>query len=244
MRLSTLAQPLMPPAAEPLCVDVAGEPLELHGEHAVFWPGGGTLFIADAHWGKAATFRASAIPVPDTEVDTDLFRLSRVLDRTGAGRLVVLGDLLHNRRGRDEATFAAIAAWRGTHADIDVVLIEGNHDRSSGRVPKEWDIEVLKEPVLDGPFVLKHYPDADDRGYVLSGHLHPKVKLHSAALDRVKLPCFWFGESVGVLPAFGSLIDGAPVAFGPGDRVYAVAEGQVLDVSAIAEVPRGRRRPR
>ena len=244
MRASTLSQPIMPPISVPLPCTVAGVDLELHGEHAVFWQDTRTLLIADAHWGKAATFRAASIPLPDTEVDSDLHRLSRVLDRTGATRLVVLGDLLHNRRGRDEATFEGITRWRRSQTELEIVLIEGNHDRGAGRLPKEWDIRVERGSVAEGPFVLQHFPDPDERGYVLSGHLHPKVRLHSAGLDKVKLPCFWFGEAVGVLPAFGSLIDGAPVAFRPADRVFAVAEGQVVDVSAIADLPRRGRRPR
>ena len=233
--------PVQPPPAlqpPPAAFEVAGERLELHAERAAYWAAEKTLLVADTHWGKAATFRSVSIPLPDTEVDSDLGRLSAVLDRTGAERLVVLGDMLHHRKGRDEATFAAIARWRAAHADLEVVLIEGNHDRSSGRVPADWRVRTVRGALSVGPFVLSHYPDADPAGYVLAGHLHPKVKLRGAA-GEVKLPCWWFGDEAGVFPAFGSLIDGAPVRPAKTDRVFVVADDEVVDVSAPAA--KGRR---
>ena len=212
--------------------NVAGECLELHAEHGAYWEAEKTLFVADTHWGKAATFRDAAIPLPDTEVDADLGRLTRVLDRTGAERLVVLGDLLHSRRGREAGTFDAIARWRAEHADLEFVLIEGNHDRSAGRVPDDWDVRTVRGRLSVGPFVLSHYPDPDPAGYVLSGHLHPIIRLSGGGMHRVKLPCFWFGEDAAVLPAFGSLIDGAPITPALTDRVFAIAEDEIVDVSA------------
>ena len=47
-----------------LCIEVAGEPVWLLPERAVFWPQGGTLVTADLHWGKAATFRSAGVPIP------------------------------------------------------------------------------------------------------------------------------------------------------------------------------------
>ena len=41
----------------PLPTTMAGESVELWPQRALFWPAGGTLFIADPHFGKAAAFR-------------------------------------------------------------------------------------------------------------------------------------------------------------------------------------------
>ena len=217
-------------------IEIKGETLHLLPDHAIHYPAEDAVLIGDLHWGKAATFRAAGMPVPDTEVDSDLDRISRLLDRTGASRLIVLGDLLHSRRGRDEQTFAAVTRWRDTHPGIELTLVEGNHDRGAGRPPAEWGFAVMKPGVRLGPFVLQHYPDPHGDGYVLAGHLHPKVKLRGVAGQEAKLPCFWFGEEVGVVPAFGTLIDGAPVKPRPRDAVFVVADGEVLDVSVRNEV--------
>ncbi len=49
--------------------------------------------------------------------------------------------------------------------------------------------------------------------------------------QRLKLPGFWFGPRVGVLPAFGEFTGGAVVTPRPGDRVFVVAGDQVVPVS-------------
>jgi metallophosphoesterase superfamily enzyme len=58
---------------------------------------------------------------------------------------------------------------------------------------------------------------------VLAGHLHPCVVLAGGARQRERLPCFWFGRDVGVLPAFGDFTGCAEITVEPGDRVWVVA---------------------
>jgi hypothetical protein len=53
---------------------------------------------------------------------------------------------------------------------------------------------------------------------------------------RERLPCFWFARGYGVLPAFGEFTGLADIAAEPGDRVVAVAEGSLVEVS-IAQRP-------
>ncbi len=42
------------------------------------------LLIADWHVGKAATFRAAGIAVPEGDLDEELLRLDAMLEATGA----------------------------------------------------------------------------------------------------------------------------------------------------------------
>jgi metallophosphoesterase superfamily enzyme len=75
-------------------------------------------------------------------------------------------------------------------------------------------IEVVDEPfALDG-LRLCHHPRPVSGAYVLGGHLHPCVKLLGRARDRMRLPCFWFGPTVGVLPAFGAFTGMHPIPAG------------------------------
>lgn len=50
---------------EALTVDIGGHALVLSAARAAFDPVRQTLFIADAHIGKDAVFRARGIPVPE-----------------------------------------------------------------------------------------------------------------------------------------------------------------------------------
>src|SRR5688500_7489691 len=95
-----------------LMVEVEGERLHLMPERAIWWERRGTLLVADPHWGKAATFRAGGIPVPSGTTLEGLARLDAALERTGASRLVFLGDYLHAREGRAPGTLQLLAEWR------------------------------------------------------------------------------------------------------------------------------------
>ena len=95
MRPSSAAAPLGY-ARSMLRMEVAGEPAELWADKAMYLPRHETLLVADAHVGKAASYRRWGVPVPRGTTAGTLGRLSRLLDRTGARRVVFLGDLMHS----------------------------------------------------------------------------------------------------------------------------------------------------
>lgn len=217
--------------SENICeLQIADETLQLLPERALFWPRTQTLFIADPHLGKAATFRAHAIPLPEGNTAADLQRLGQAIDRTGATKLIILGDLFHTVRGRDEAVMNAMTAWRAQYAHLAIYLVRGNHDRHAGDPPPDWRIAVCDGPTPGPYWVLTHEPHEPAQGYALAGHLHPAVQLTGKGRQSLKLPCFWFGEKCGVLPAFGAFIDHGTIRPQRGDRVFVVAEDKVLAV--------------
>ena len=216
-----------------MTIPLAGETVILLPERVLYWPRAGTLFVADLHWGKAATLRSAAIALPGGTTTDDLARLSAVIERTGAGRLAVLGDLLHAHAGRAPQTLAAITAWRERHLELELLLVRGNHDRYAGDPAAELGFECVDEPYRLGPFELRHVPATTGNGYVLAGHLHPGVVLNGPARQRLVLPCFWFGYGGGVLPAFGSITGTARITPLAGDLVFAVAESDVIAVSGL-----------
>ncbi|ABU57435.1 ligase-associated DNA damage response endonuclease PdeM [Roseiflexus castenholzii] len=210
---------------------IAGEEVQLLTERALFWQRTATLIIADPHIGKASAFRAAAVAVPEDTTHADLDRLSRLIARCNAQKVVILGDLLHARSGRTTATLAAVSAWRARHASLDLILVRGNHDVRAGDPPSAWDIACLDEPWQMPPFILRHHPAAHPDGYALAGHLHPAARLIGAGRQRATLPCFWFGAQVGVLPAFGSFTGATLIAPERDDQVFVIAGDDVVAVS-------------
>ncbi len=217
-------------ATHDLVIELQQETLHLLPERALFWPRTQTLFIADPHLGKAATFRAHAIPLPEGNTVAELQRLSQALDRTGATKLVILGDLLHTARGRDAAVLDAVRVWREQCATLAIYLIRGNHDRHAGDPPADWHMEVVDGPTPGPIWVLNHEPLSPITGYALAGHLHPAVQLTGKGRQSLKLPCFWFGERCGVLPAFGDFIDHGTIRPQQGDQVFVVTQSAVIAV--------------
>jgi DNA ligase-associated metallophosphoesterase len=214
---------------------VGGQPLSLLAGKAAFVAASRTLLVADAHIGKAVSFRALGVPVPRGTTSETLAGLTALVAVTGARRIVFLGDFLHSRRAHAATTLAAVAAWRAVHRALELVLVRGNHDDRAGDPPAQLGMYVVDEPLLLGGLALCHHPRRIAGAYVLAGHLHPCVGVGGRAWDHLRLPCFWFGDDVGVLPAFGAFTGMHPIRAEAGDRVFAIAEKTVAAVPAIAE---------
>jgi DNA ligase-associated metallophosphoesterase len=215
-----------------LKIELQGEHVVLLPERALYWIRKRTLFVADVHWGKASAFQASSVPVPEGATGEDLTRLSRVLKRTAARRLVILGDVFHAKSGLPPQVVNVLREWRARHLKLEVLLVRGNHDYSAGDTPEKMGIECVDGPVSSLPFIFQHHPAEPDLGYALSGHIHPSVLLYGTRGQSLKLPCFFFGRRVGVLPAFGSFTGTAVIKPRTGDHVYVIAEEEVIAVAA------------
>jgi uncharacterized protein len=225
-----------------LRIRVAGEDLILHPSGAAFLASHHTLLVADAHFGKAVSFRKLGVPVPSGTTTETLGTLDSALRDTGAKRLVFLGDFLHSKRSHAAGTLATLREWRESQAGLDVTLVRGNHDDRAGDPPPDLRITVVDEPLPLGPFALCHHPDAVAGSYVIAGHWHPCISVSGRAFERLRLPCFWFGDdsgalplqAVGVLPAFGSFTGMHRIEPRAGDRIFPVADDVVR---AIPQLP-------
>ena len=49
-------------------------------------------------------------------------------------------------------------------------------------------------------------------------------------MQRATLPCFWFTPEVGTLPAFGSFCGAALISPAEGDRVFAIAQDEIVPI--------------
>lgn len=226
-------------------LELRGEALRLLPERAVYWPARRALIIADPHFGKAAAFRAGGVPIPGGTTTAMLRRLDAALERAGAARLVVLGDLLHARSGRAPRTLDEVAAWRAARPGLLITLIRGNHDRRAGDPPAEWRVECLDAPAAETPFVWLHEPpdavvqavelasasqpgQVELQGYPIAGHVHPAVALGGNG-RALTLPCFYFGRDYGLLPAFGEFTGTAVVRPRAGERVFVLAGEEIIE---------------
>ena len=90
----------------------AGRPLTLLAEKAAFLAASRHAAVADAHIGKAVSFRALGVPVPRGTTSETLAALSALIATWRARRVVFLGDFLHSARSHAPATLGAVARWR------------------------------------------------------------------------------------------------------------------------------------
>lgn len=213
-------------------IDVCGESLVLCPERAAFWPARASLLVADAHFGKAASFRARGVPVPEGTTASNLATFDRLIAAHNARRIVFLGDFRHSRESHARATLGSLATWCVRHPDLELVLILGNHDAHAGRSPPTLGIECVAEPLIDCPFALCHHAEPYPGAYVLAGHLHPTYRL-SGRHDSLRLPGTRVGPQVAVLPAFGDFTGGHTIQPRAADRVYVTDGARVLAIPQL-----------
>lgn len=217
-------------------IELAGEEVRLLARRALYHARSASLFVADLHLGKTAAFRSAGIPVPEGATARDLERLSGLVQECGAQRLVILGDLLHARSGRSADVLEGFERWRAAHAGLHVMLVRGNHDRSSGDPPEGWKIECRSAPVVEGPFALSHEPgeSAGAAGYELCGHVHPAVRMAGPGGASMRAACFWIGAERAVLPAFGGFTGAKVVQPRCSDRIFVVGDGSIVEVKLMS----------
>ncbi len=181
----------------------AGESFVATAEGALFWPARQALLVADLHLEKASWFARLGQFLPPYDSHATLTVLAGEVERTGATRLYCLGDSFHDRFGCDRLPANARALLTELTAAIDWTWIVGNHDpgfadHCGGRLAEEVE--------LDG-IVLRHEALRDDPRPEMSGHFHPKLRLHLKG-RQVSRRCFVLSRTKLILPAFGSLTGG------------------------------------
>lgn len=212
-----------------MSVKVAGEEFNLFPERAVFWPAQKILLLADLHLGKVNHFRKAGIPVPSRANDRNIELLLDLVTITRPERVICLGDLFHSHYNPEWEVFGEVVRhFKG----ILFELVLGNHDVMSLLQYKRKDIRVHPHLTV-GPFMLTHHPVENilDGCYNLAGHVHPGVLLQGKGKQAETLPCFYFGERQGFLPAFGAFTGLSCIHPQKDDQIYVIAGSSVFPVT-------------
>ena len=172
-------------------------------EGALFWPSENALLVADLHLEKASWFARFGQLLPPYDSHATLSALARDIDRSGATTLYCLGDSFHDRFGCDRLPADARALLTSLTARLDWVWITGNHDAGfvdhcGGRIAGEMVVAGI---------VLRHEAVAGDPAPEISGHFHPKLRLHRKGRN-VSRRCYVATATKLILPAYGSLTGG------------------------------------
>ena len=170
---------------------------------ALFWPARNALLVADLHLEKASWFARLGQLLPPYDSHATLSALARDLDACGATTLYCLGDSFHDRFGCDRLPADARALLTGLTARLDWVWITGNHDAGfidhcGGRIVEELQVSGI---------ALRHEAVAGDPTPEISGHFHPKLRLHSRGRS-VSRRCYVASATKLILPAYGALTGG------------------------------------
>ena len=212
-----------------LKAEVFGELLELHPQKAAFWPKHKILMVADLHLGKINHFRKAGIPVPTQANDKNIEVLIDLFWKTKPERVLFLGDLFHSHYNPEWEVFGEVVKH---FESISFELVLGNHDIMSERQYERKKIQFYNELQI-GPFLFTHHPIEKELidSYNLAGHIHPGVRLSGRGKQHLTLPCFYFGKSSGLLPAFGMFTGLASIKSQKDDQIFVIAENKIHPIT-------------
>lgn len=205
---------------------VKQQTLYLLPEKAIFWEEKKCLIVSDLHLGKAGHFRKSGIPVSDLVHSKDILTLEKLIKRHKPSEVILLGDLFHSEHNQGWEIFKR---WLKSKAPLKFKLILGNHDVLDLSNYSINNLEVMESLDID-PFNFTHIPEPHAL-YNLAGHIHPAVRLIGKARQSVRVPCYYFGEQNGILPAFGNFTGTARITIEKTDTVFGIAENEVIKIN-------------
>ena len=214
-----------------LALNIGTTTLLLLADKAIFWPEQQALLIADAHFGKAAAYRALGQPVPQGTTTANLKRLDALLEKYQAKQLIFLGDFLHAPKSHAPATLAALHEWRKKHRDLKLILVRGNHDIKAGDPPPSLEVDVVNEPYLLSNIALQHIPSPHATHHVVAGHVHPTFRLQGKGRQSLRLPCFHHEPALTLLPSFGDFTGGYAIEKTSTSKVYVTDGSSVWPVT-------------
>ena len=212
--------------------------LWLSPDRCIYWEEEESLIVSDLHFGKTGHFRKEGIAVPQRLYREDLFRLLCQIQYFRPRRLLVVGDLFHSRENKELSLFER---WREDLPDLDIHLVQGNHDILHDSWYKKAGIGLSKDMLAVGPFsfvhdiadvgvaaprrVLPGRAGTSEGGYYFSGHIHPGIRIRGMGRQSLQFPCFYFGGEYAVLPAFGRWTGTVSIDPAPEDNVFAILPG-------------------
>ena len=181
----------------------AGETFFPTADGALFWPAEQALLVADLHLEKASWFARLGQFLPPYDSHATLSALALIRDHTGARQIYCLGDSFHDRLGSERLPNAARELLGALMAKSKWTWIVGNHDPG-------FDDEIggtIEDEVEVAGIVLRHEAVRDEQRPEISGHFHPKLRLHLKGRN-VSRRCFVASPTKIIMPAFGSLTGG------------------------------------
>ena len=194
----------------------------LSAGRALYWPAQKALIIADLHLGKTAHFRAHGLAIPATVLMEDLNRLAELIAEFQPQQLIIVGDMFHQKNINTDIEY--FRQWRFLFTELEIILIQGNHDKLKPEVYEELNITTHQTLSLQGFQLIHEDTSKEQKGYTMSGHLHPGVILKGKGRQALKLPCFVVGKHQLILPAF-SIFTGLYTAYCVNEcDFYAIAE--------------------
>ena len=192
----------------------------LDGRLALFHQTEHWLAVADVHFGYELSQRAAGRLVPMWGMASISERLTALAEEYAPRRLIILGDLVHDKTaGREAAQLLQDLATR-----CEVVVVAGNHDRELG-----GHVEMVEFLQTDR-FYFHHGHCAVEASDLIQiiGHHHPAAVITDGAGLRLKCPAFVQQSACWIMPAFSPWASGTRWTPDDSSRLWLCTEDRVF----------------
>ena len=215
-----------------MTLNLCNEEVQLLAEKAFYWPREGLLVFSDVHIGKAESLQSQGIPLPSGSHLEDLYKIERLIQKTQPKKVFILGDFIHQKNSWAPHIISDLEIFFNRHQNISWSLAIGNHEKGSLSYLSKLPIELIENGVLIEPFFFSHghLTTKKEGPFEIRGHLHPAVRVKEGSI-QLRLPCFVLERQRLTLPSFGILTGAAEVKKTKQNRLFAVTEETLFEVS-------------
>lgn len=218
----------LPPGRRPTFPDRAevGLGVLLDARGALIHAKNGWMAVADLHFGYETRRQRAGALLPDWGMPQCEASLHTLLLDHQPQRLILVGDIMDGG-GSVEQTLALLQRLRDR---VEVVCVEGNHDRAGLRRGVAMTQSHREKGFL---FEHGHLPLSEYEGVIITGHEHPAINLRDGAGLRLKLPVLVQEQTAPatqrwILPAFSPWAAGGEYRSGHARlKTWACAPGRV-----------------
>ncbi|GMQ23877.1 ligase-associated DNA damage response endonuclease PdeM [Algoriphagus sp. oki45] len=203
--------------------------LVLLSEKAIWVKDFQALLISDLHFGKAAHFRKSGIPIPEPIHYSDLQVIEGLIKKWAPTAIFFLGDLFHSDWN---GQWEVLIQFMERFAQIKFHLVKGNHDILPSAFYTNTPLKIHLETFRLGSLLLSHepFPKVEPEMINICGHIHPGILLRGKARQHVRIPCFHFDGKTLIMPAFGNFTGLALVKPESGHWIWGIAQEKVIPI--------------
>ncbi|PYJ89481.1 MAG: hypothetical protein DME70_02030 [Verrucomicrobia bacterium] len=203
----------------------------LDGRLALFHRTERWLAVADLHFGYELSQRAAGALIPLWGMATISERLTELVNEYEPRRVIILGDLVHDKTAAGEA----VQLLRGFAERCAVAVVAGNHDRQL-----RGHVEMVDSLETDRFHFHHGHCAADTPGRIqIIGHHHPAAVITDGAGLRLKCPAFVQQSSCWIMPAFSPWAAGTRWASDESSRIWLCTAERVFALEPCSRRPVG-----
>lgn len=204
----------------------------LHSSRLIFWEDENAIILSDMHFGKVSHFRKHGIALPTDIIKEDIQRLFEAIQFFKPRKIIIVGDLFHSVANNEHELFSR---WRNDLAEVEFILIKGNHDIVSNAWYEDANILVVNDFLKVGDFIFVHQKEdykilLKANEYLICGHVHPAIILKGLGKQSLKFNCFFFAKNYLLLPAFGKFTGNFIIEPKKTDIVFAIVNDSVIKI--------------